>query len=135
MFKNSGGATSVSTRTVQRAALSGKAPLKYTKVQKKPLLTCTHASHRLEFASKYRQLNWKRVMFTDSKYYHYIYQPSGRQTAIWCRKGDKPTMPTTRRVQKVHVYAGISYYGVTPLFFVQGTSGGSKDTSVNAAKY
>jgi hypothetical protein len=43
---------------------------------------------------------------------------------------------TVKHPQKVHVYAGISVYGATPLFEVQGTSGHEGiGKSVNAAAY
>ena len=91
---------------------------------------------RLDFACQYKRMNWKRVMFTDSKYFYYTYQPTGRQAAVWCKCGDTPTMPTVKKSKKVHVYAGLSAFGVTPLFFVQGTSGDkSLPTSVTSAKY
>ena len=64
--------------TVLRAATKGKQPLTYKKVTKKPLLTTSHQYQRLEFAYKNKHMNWKRVMFTDSKYFYYTYQPSGR---------------------------------------------------------
>ena len=81
-------------------------------------------------------MNWKRVMFTDSKYFYYTYQPTGRQSAVWCKFGDKPTMPTIKKSKKVHVYAGLTAFGVTPLFFVEGTSGAKNlPTSETSAKY
>lgn len=81
-------------------------------------------------------MDWKSVMFTDSKYFHYTYQPQGRQAAVWCKAGEKPILPKLRKSQKVHVYAGISYYGVTPLFFVHGTSGARDiETSVTSKGY
>lgn len=47
-----------------------------------------------------------------------------------------PTRATTRNQQKVHVYAGISFHGITPLFFVEGTSGAVDiGTSVTASSY
>ena len=45
-------------------------------------------------------------------------------------------MPTVKKAKKVHVYAGLSAFGVTPLFFVEGTSGVKHlPTSVTAQKY
>ena len=45
-------------------------------------------------------------------------------------------MATVKKAHKVHVYAGLSYFGVTPLFFVEGTSGVKNlPTSVTAEKY
>lgn len=43
---------------------------------------------------------------------------------------------TVKNPLKVHVYAGISIFGATPLFEVQGTSGHEDiGKSVNAAAY
>ena len=45
-------------------------------------------------------------------------------------------MPKMKKCQKVHVYARLSYHGVTPLFFVEGTSGAKGiGTSINGRKY
>lgn len=45
-------------------------------------------------------------------------------------------MPSFKKAHKVHVYAGISYYGVTPLIFVHGTTGVKHlPTSVTSEKY
>lgn len=55
---------------------------------------------------------------------------------MWCRISDEPILPKMKKSQKIHVYAGLSYYGVTPLFFVEGTSGyKGVGTSVNGRKY
>jgi hypothetical protein len=55
---------------------------------------------------------------------------------VWCKAGDKPVVGKCRKTLKVHVYAGISYYGVTPLFFVHGTSkAGDLETSVTSKRY
>ena len=91
---------------------------------------------RMEFTRKFRHMNWGRVMFTNSKYFIYLYQPYGRQNTVWCRSTDQPTRQTVRNQQKVHVYAGISIHGITPLFFVEGTSGVQGiGTSINVARY
>ena len=45
-------------------------------------------------------------------------------------------MPTIKKGYKVHVYAGMSYHGVTPLFFVDGTSGTKVlPTTITSKKY
>ena len=75
-------------------------------------------------------------MFTDSKYFNYYFQPNGNQIAVWCKPEEQPQRFTLKKPKKVHVYAGLSHHGVTPLFFVQGTSGmRGLDKSVTAAKY
>lgn len=47
-----------------------------------------------------------------------------------------PRRSTVKRQLKVHVYAGLATHGVTPLFFVEGTSGSRvAATTVTAVKY
>ena len=75
-------------------------------------------------------------MFTDSKIFNYTFQPHGKNTTAWCKEGERPVVHTVKHPLKVHVYAGISIYGATPLFEVQGTSGHDDiGKSVTAAAY
>ncbi len=73
LMKRQRGKVNVSVRTVQRVAKKGRNPLKYKKVLKKPLLTESHKQRRLAFAHQHTNLEWRRVMFTDSKYFNYYF--------------------------------------------------------------
>ncbi len=122
LYSNSRGKVDVSKSTILRAVKNGRVPLIFAKASKKPFLTEQHKQLRLEFASRFMDIDWDSVMFTDSKYFIFGYQPTGKLAAVWCKKGDRPKIPTVKKVKKIHVYAGISVHGVTPLFFVEGTS-------------
>lgn len=88
---------------------------------------------RVEFAIKFKEMDWTRVMFTDSKIFHFNYQPTRRAPQVWCRKEDGPILPEYKKAKKVHVYAGLAVAGVTPLIFVQGTTGvPGLDATVNS---
>lgn len=44
----------------------------------------------MKFATKYKQLNWKRVVFTDSKYWVFQYSSTAQTGNVWCQADDKP---------------------------------------------
>ncbi len=136
LHSNSRGQVDVSKKTIHRAVKSGREPLRYAKATKKPFLTEVHKQIRLDFATRFMDKDFNNVMFTDSKYFKFGYQPTGKYAAVWCKKGDRPKIPTVKNVKKVHVYAGIAAQGVTPLFFVEGTSDTREcPTSVTSERY
>lgn len=96
---------------------------------------------RLKFREDNLDLDWTRVVFTDSKYWVFQFSTSPRCGKVWCKQDAKPTGMVSKTKHQVHAYAGLTYYGVTPLFFVTGTTGlktkpGMKKTrGCNAAEY
>ena len=55
----------VSKSSVWRAAhLAGLTPYKRPS---KPFLNASHKARRLQFAAKFRRLNWREVLFSDEK--------------------------------------------------------------------
>jgi transposase len=89
-------------------------------------LTPADQEKRVQFCKDNYRTAWRGVLITDSTM---IYsKPSYRNKAArrhgWKLRGRKPVVPSnTAPVFKAHVYAGVSFYGKTPLVFVTGTHG------------
>ena len=130
----------VSKNTVRTAVRSGSNGLRSRHVSSIPMLTEEQMKKRVAFAKENRNRAWTKVMFTDSKYF-YLHPLSGRRgPKRWVLAGTKPTRPSTKFPSKVHVYAGVSYYGKTELRFATGTTGLKSEFSktrrgVGAAEY
>ena len=78
---------------------------------------------RLQFAKEYEGINWKHVCFTDSKMFTYQYTSTGSSRKFkWCMYGEIPVAEVAKKSEKVHVYSGITYYGMVPIVIVTGTS-------------
>ena len=78
---------------------------------------------RLEFAKQYEGLDWKVVCFTDSKMFTYQYTSTGsRRKFKWCMHNEIPVAEVAKKLQKIHIYSGITYYGMVPIVIVTGTT-------------
>jgi hypothetical protein len=96
--------------------LAGLAPHKRPS---KPFLNAAHKARRLRFAAKYRRQNWRLVLFSDEKTFELFAHPHNQY--VWTSSvDDVPTNPTVKHPPKLHVWAGISYYGKTELYFFTG---------------
>jgi transposase len=104
-------------KTVHRAMK--RAGLKPIKRQRKPLLTDRHKQRRLEFVRKYKNQDWRLVLFTDEK----TFELYGRQqhNIVWAASADEvPASAVVKHPPKLHVWGGMSYYGRTKLFVFTG---------------
>jgi hypothetical protein len=72
------------------------------------------------FAEHHGTTNWGKVMFADSKYFYVSNRVSGKQ---WVTAGTRPTRQVVKHSAGVHVYAGFSAPGITPLIEVSGITG------------
>lgn len=114
--------TGISKNTVRTAVRLGSKGLRSCHVSSVPVLSEEQLKKRVAFAKQNRSRAWTKVMFSDSKYF-YLQQLSGRRgPKRWVLAGTKPTRPSTKFPSKVHVYAGVSYYGKTELHFATGTT-------------
>ena len=92
----------------------------------KPLLSPQHIAARLAFAKKWRrQGSWDNVVVTDSTYISLGGGGRRRGQREWVRPGCKPQPRQVSKttVFRLHVYAGVSKHGRTPLFPTLGTTG------------
>jgi hypothetical protein len=78
-----------------------------------------HKARRVQFVHKFRRFNWRRVLFSDEKTFQLFAHPADQY--IWTESAaDVPEQPTVKHPPKLHVWAGISYYGKTELYVFTG---------------
>ena len=109
----------VSPRCLRTNLLEQK--LKFGTVKKTLALTSAHKDARKAFAQKHKRTDWLKLLFTDSKMF--LLHKEGQK--CWYDASDRPTSPSVKHSPKVHVYLGVSAFGVTEPYFV---SDGSKAT-------
>jgi transposase len=107
----------ISKSSVHRAAK--KAGLTSYKRQKKPLLTDDQKARRLQFARKFRHQRWRCVLFSDEKTFELFGHP--KNDFVWHTSAAAvPSSPKVKHPPKLHVWAGMSYYGKTELVIFDG---------------
>jgi hypothetical protein len=106
--------------TVYRHLTTATSSVQHLSVICQPLINDTTAAKRKAFAQRHKGTKWGRVLFTDSKYFYVSNRVSGKQ---WVPAGTRPTRQVVKHSAAVHVYAGFSARGVTPLIEVSGTTG------------
>jgi transposase len=107
---------SISTKTAYRAVA---AQLKQVLPQAQPPLTPSTKQKRIKF-SKGRHAVMRCVAIDSS-----IVRAGAPTTRhkVWAWPGLRPVLPKLKQGQQLHVYAGITRYGATPLFLATGTTG------------
>jgi molybdenum-dependent DNA-binding transcriptional regulator ModE len=113
--------TRVSKPTVIKAARE-IAPMVAVRNKPRQRLSQLTRRKRLDFANKNKARNWKTVMFSDSKKFELKYPGVKISRVEWVRNGAEREAAAVNHAQVVHVYAGISRYGVTSCHIVSGTS-------------
>ena len=101
--------------------------LKHMRPRLIPLMTAKHKADRVAFAKKCMRrelVSYRQVLITDSKYF--LVHPKGSPAASWCTTETRGTVSKVKHSSGVHVYMGISYYGVTKLMYVTSTHQKSK---------
>jgi hypothetical protein len=97
------------------ASIAKKAGLKAFKRQRKPFLTAGHKLRRMAFANKFSNCNWRNVLFTDEKTFQLFGHP--KNDFVWEESAEAvPPGSKVKHPPKVHVWAGMSYYGKTKLY-------------------
>lgn len=112
-------ASSISTVTVNRAV---KDVLDLAPQQQQPILTSATKKRRVAFSRQ--QHDTDSIMAIDSTYL--TLSSSQRRRKKWVRKGTKPVACKPVKGKQLHVYGGITKYGVTRLIRVTGTTGHPK---------
>lgn len=108
-------ASSISTSTVVRAV---KTVLDLAPEQQQPILSSATKQRRVAFSRQ--QHDSDRIIAIDSTYL--TLSSSQRRRKKWVRKGTKPVASKPNKSQQLHVYAGITKYGVTRLIRVTGST-------------
>ena len=92
------------------------------------LLRPMHRIKRLAWARKHlsKRTTFAAWMITDSKVFLLHKTASKLGVKIWYPRGGRPSVPIVRHSRGVHVYLGVTKYGITKLIFV--TGGGSQQS-------
>lgn len=126
-----GACTPISASTVGRAL--HKIGMKYKPPIRVPLISKHHRDARVKFCNHNRRRAFKGVMFTDSKYFQMHALKGTNKLRRWEHKANgRRQHATPKSTLCVHAYMGVTYFGVTPLVFVTGTSN-QKSAFINPA--
>lgn len=111
--------TVISKSTAWRALTSNKHAFRvYRRV---PMLSAAQKAKRRAFSHAWRNLDWNRVMFTDSKYF--TADSSSRRVGHYRPVAAPPeTVGKPKNQASWHVYMGVTAFGVTKMVFVTGGS-------------
>lgn len=93
------------------------------------VLTAQQKQKRLTFAKRHLGIKtaFSKWMFTDSKVFQ-LHKTAGKKGhKVWYLKGYRPTCRILKASQGVHVYAGVTKFGVTKPIVV--TGGGSQKSA------
>lgn len=78
---------------------------------------------RLDFCSlNVSRTTWRTVMFTDRKRFYFSYPGTSVLPVTWVKRGERREAHMPNHPLCVNVYAGLTWYGVTKLHVVAGTS-------------
>lgn len=114
-----GPAVSTSTITRALAACGGR----YAVCPRKLHLTEQQMQKRLKFCRDYRRKSFRGIFFTDSTYITMCTTKASPRQTIWLFKGERHKEVVKQKAEKLHIYAGCSYFGKSQLHFATGTSG------------
>lgn len=127
--------TKASVRSVQRTLKA--AGWKYGYAKKILMLTAAHKAKRLEWARRHlsKRTAFASWMFTDSKVF-LLHRTAGKAgVKMWYPQDCRPTTAIAKRSKGVHVYLGVTKYGVTaPVFVTGGGSQKSQHTNPKTGK-
>ena len=100
------------------------------KRQKVPKLTGAYKVCRVNFAKKFKDIDWSRVMFTDESPFKLYYVPNSKNDVVWgSQESSVPCAPQVKFSPSVLVWGGISSLGLTKLHIIP------NKTSVNSTYY
>ena len=127
---HSQGEARASVRTVARTLKA--AGWKYGFAKKVLALTASHKAKRLAWAKRHlsKRTSLASYMFSDSKVF-LLYRTAGKAgVKMWYPQDCRPNSAIAKRSKGVHVYLGVTKYGVTVPIFVTG-GGSQKSQHIN----
>ena len=110
----------LAARTIR--SLLRKNGLRHLRPKVVPILRAAQKQRRLKFAKQALRtelVSWRRVMITDSCIFRL--GPRGRPAGHWCTQATRGSIGKAKHSHGVHVYMGMTWWGVTKLMFVTGT--------------
>ena len=119
----------VSSETIRRYL--GQAGMKHGLPRYVPALTPLHRQKRVAFAQKHvKRTSFSSWMFTDSKIFLLSKAQSKQGVKVWYAKGARPIVQVKHGTLGLHVYIGVTKYGITEPCFVTG-AGSHKSSYAN----
>ena len=118
-----------SPRTVSRVLRA--CGWRYGYAKKVLLLSATHRQKRLAWAKKHlrQRVTFAKWMFTDSKVF-LLHKTAGKAgVKVWYPEDCRPECPIAKNSRGVHVYLGVTVFGITEIIFVTGA--GRKSVYIN----
>jgi len=106
----------------QVAEKKGTSPLRALRGKPRRELSERTTRLRFKFCKGHERRTWKTVMFTDRKRFFWSYPNHKVPSITWAKKGEKRLAHGVNHPRCVNVYGGLTYYGVTKLHIVTGTS-------------
>jgi len=117
-------------RETIRRYLRHKLKWRSLKRMKVPKLTAAYKTRRVNFAKKYKGIDWSRVMFSDESPFKLFYVPNSKNDVVWgSQEHDVPRAPQLKFSPSVLVWGGMTARGLTRLHIIP------NKTSVNATYY
>ena len=101
---------------------TGTGPLRALRGKPRHELSERTIGLRVRFCKGRLRRTWKVVMFSDRKRFHWSYPKAKLSKITWAKKGEKRTARGVNHPRCVNVYGGLTFYGVTKLHIVTGTS-------------
>ena len=114
----------VGPRQTRRFLAQGDVSSGYGPVERTPMLTRANKEKRLKFARKRRDMPWRKVAITDSKYFPgEVTAHTAKKMMSWHPPGGRITVPTSKTSYMIHVYGAVTYFGAIILIEATGTTG------------
>ena len=116
------GGPKLSSRTVRRALNRGG--WRYQTCRPVPPNNPYTRAKRVEWANKHENMDWDRVVFSDSKYFYgELTQLMVKKTKAWSPANQPKQIPCKKNsAYKIHVYGAITRHGATSLHIATGTT-------------
>jgi transposase len=112
----------VVARAVHNVAAEAGVKLRILRGEPKKRLSEANCQKRLAFCKSNLKRNWRAVMFSDRKKFHFTYPGQKVQPVSWVIEGGTREAAAVNHAQVVNLYAGITQWGITKLHIVAGTS-------------
>lgn len=113
----------ISRQTVGRVVKGGRKPLRWGPVVRVKVLRSYNKPKRVAFCRAHVRVNWKRIVFVDSKYLYVARDPAKGLLMKWQEKEVQEVFPEHSNPRVFHFYAAIAHGHKSKLVFVPPTRG------------
>ena len=109
-------------RAAKRVGVQLGRPIVALRGKPRKQLTETNMAQRLTFCKDNLERNWNNVMITDRKKFLFQYPGAKVKDVQWLEKGQQREARRVNHAEGVNVYASLTFFGVTSMHEVTGTS-------------